>query len=139
MPQLPTNEQRKERLAVSLADLDRVAPELRAGLLGGKLDLSGVVRVGQDRMEDVPAVVFCCDLLTAATVCDILRSHDRQHGDPPTGIYINKDRAWTRVTNGTVLTVVIDSKVLLNPAVFPVPKIDGAPPPAKKLFGRKDA
>lgn len=132
-------EERRERLAVSLADLDRVAPALRAGLLAGKLDLSQAIRVGQDRMEDVPAVVFTCDLLTAATICDILRSHDRQHGDPPTGLYINKDRAWTRVTNGTVLTVIVNGKVKLNPVVFPAALTDAAPPPAKKLFGSRDA
>ena len=135
MIEIPQDD-RREKLAVSLVDLDRVAPALRAGLLGGKLDLSRAIRVGQDRTEDVPAVVFSCDLLTAATVCDILRSHDRQHGDPPTGLYICKDRAWVRVTNDTVLTVVVGGKTRLNPAVFPAALTDAAPPPAKKLFGR---
>lgn len=130
--------ERRERLAVSLADLDRIDPSIRGSLLAGKLDLTKAIRVGQDRMEDVPAVVFSCDLLTAATVCDILRSHDRKVGDPPTGIYINKATSWSRVINSTVLTVLVDGKARLNPAVFPPNDVilSGPAPAVKRLGGK---
>lgn len=127
------SEGRRERLAVALADLDRVPPEIRAGLLGGKLDLSQAIRVGQDRMEDLPAVVFSCDLLAAATICDLLRSYDREHGDAPTGLYINRASTWSRITNSTVLTTLVGGKVALNPAVFPSATLAGTAPPVRVL------
>lgn len=123
--------QRNERLAVSLTDLDRVPMELRGPMLAGKLDLTQAVRVGTDRVEDVPAVAFTCDLLTAATVCDLLRSNDRKRGDPPTGLYICKDRSWTRITNSAVLTVLASGRVALNPAVFPEEAGPGTAPQPK--------
>lgn len=128
--------ERKERLAVALADLDRVDPSIRGKLLAGRLDLTSTVRVGQDRMEDVPAVVFICPLLEAAIICDVLRSHDRKAGDPPTGIYINKAASWSRVTNNTVLTVLVDGKARLNPVIFSDAVALGSAPKVVKL-GRK--
>lgn len=127
------SDDRRERLAVALTDLDRVPPEVRTHLLAGRLDLSQAIRVGQDRMEDVPAVVFSCDLLTAAIVCDMLRSNDRKVGDAPTGLYINKNQSWSRITNNTVLTVVINGKAKLNPKVFPSDAMVGTPPPVKRF------
>lgn len=122
------------KLAVSLTDLDRVDPIIRSRL-ALMLDLTSTIRVGMDRMEDIPAVVFSCPLLEAATVCDVLRNHDRQVGDAPTGIYVNKAQSWSRVTNNTLLTVLVDGKVKLNPAVFPEAREVGTAPTVK-LFRR---
>lgn len=124
--------ERREKLAVLLADLDRVAPSLRTGLLGGKLDLKTAVRVA----DEVAAVMFTCDLLTAAAVCDLLRSEDRRCGNPPTAVYVRRDRAWAKLPGSAVLTVVVRGEMRLNPVVFAVEKVDDLPPPAaKKLFG----
>lgn len=137
MPIIPSKDH-KHKLAIALPDLDRVSSEMRAKLLAGRLDLTQIIRVGQDRMEDVPAVVMTCDLLTAATICDILRSNDRQVGDPPTGLYLLKSTSWSRITNNTVLTVIVDGKVALNPVVFGGTLVEGKPLAAKAVtFGSK--
>lgn len=125
----------KERLAVALEDLDRVAPELRVKLLKGRLDLDNVLRhAGQHREEEVPAVPFTCDLLTAAIACDVLRSNDRKLGDELTRVYVLRESRWTRVTSKTVLTVIVEGKVRLNPEVFSIDKVVGAPPPRRAAF-----
>jgi hypothetical protein len=106
-----------ERLAVSLKDLNRMVPEVRRKMTEGKLDLTEIVRVGEK--ENTPALAFSCDLLTAATICDIIRSEDRRVGDTPTGVWIFR-RAWTRVGGGILLTIMVDGEVRLNPEVFSV-------------------
>ncbi len=131
MPKLPTTFQakvtpkavldRKERLAINLIDLDRVDSMIRHMLLGGKLDLShkNVIQVDKDRFDET-GVVFTCDLLTAACVCDTIRTHDKNAGDYPTRVYLFRARAWSKVSGATLLSVVEDGVVILNPEVFPV-------------------
>lgn len=128
-----------EKLAVALADLDRVDPELRGPLLAGRLDLTTAIRVGADRaIEDTPVVMFTCDLLTAATVCDILRSNDRKLGDQPTRLYIHRGQSWSRVNFNEILTVLVAGKVKLNPLVFPSVQLEAnTPPPKVKVLGKK--
>jgi len=115
-----------EQLAVSLFDIDRIPPTLRRNLLQGKLELSNIIRI-----LDKPAVVFTCDLLTAALTCDILRSNDRKLCDSPTEVFIKRSK-WSRVPSNTVLTVLgPTNKARLNPDVFSVPeeRVVLIPPP----------
>ncbi len=130
-------EERKERLAVALSDLERLAEQMRLKLLVGRLDLSQAIKVGDK--DEVPAVVFSCDLLTAATICDMLRSYDRAHNDPATRIYINRALAWSKLADNVVLTLLIDGKVKLHPLVFTEATRMGPSPIAKVLqFKRKE-
>lgn len=123
----PTDE-RREKLAISLEDTDRLTDATRQKFLAGRLEVVRWLRLG----EGEGAVQFTCDLLTAATICDILRSHDRECGDEPTRVYVNRGGdAWTRVPGATVLTAVgPDGAVTLNPATFPTrPTAEAAAPP----------
>jgi len=113
----------REMLAVSLRDLDRMAQEMRLRMLRSpdgkpRLDFSQAVPGGRD---DDPAVAFTCPLLTAATICDVIRSHDRQVGDPLTKVYLRSGSRWANVYGDVLFTLVgTDGKAQLNPAVFAV-------------------
>jgi hypothetical protein len=119
---------RPERLAISLTDVDRLPPELKRGFLAGRIDATKIIRVGaQRRTEEQPAVEFVCPLLEAATVCDMIRSHDRSVGDRPCEVFISRGtindtgrECWTRVIYATTFTVLINGKVSLNPELFTV-------------------
>ncbi len=78
--------QQAERLALNLFDCDRIEPIVRQMMLGGKLVLEPI-RVDPQRGDEV-GVEFSCDLLTAAALCDVIRSHDRELGDRPTRVYV---------------------------------------------------
>lgn len=107
----------RERLAVNLFDLDRMNPDVRAMLLGGKLDLAGgAIRVDDSRLDET-GVTFSCDLLTAASICDVIRNQDRIVGDYPTRIYVFR-RAWSRLPGDEVLTEVVVGKVRLRRRTF---------------------
>ena len=113
---------RRERLAVNLPDLDRVDPTVRAILVApfvSKLP-EDLIRADKDRMDEV-AVLFICDLVQAACICDTLRNHDRRAGDPPTRLYLQKKEggAWERLPGAAVLTVMEDGRAVLNPILFP--------------------
>lgn len=114
------NDDRTERLAIWVPDLDRIPEQMRAGILP-HLDLAKVHRVGQgEKNEEQPAVAFKCPLLQAALICDLIRAHDSGAGERPTELYLNRggDR-WPRVTYETKLTVMgPGGKFVLNPAVF---------------------
>lgn len=97
-------------LAVSLEDLDNLDHTLRAKLIADKLDLQrGIIRVGEDRKVEVPAIALCCEtkerLRIAALACDILRENDRKQGRNPIGVYIYKE-TWTRIPWNIELCVV---------------------------------
>ncbi len=110
---------RSVRLAIPMDDLQRVNVSVRAKLVSDKLDLSKIVRIDENRGRKVPALLFRCDLLIAAAVCDVLRANDRRAGENPTQVYVMRDRAWTRVTWNTLLTVQNEQgEIVLNPAVF---------------------
>ena len=118
---------RKERLAIRLDDVDKLPPEVRVGLLAGRLDLDKILRVGQgERAEDIPAVEFTCPLLEAALVCDMVRSYNRKVGDSPSEVYLhrgNDQSRYVRVIYADTLTVVVAGKPALNPKLFPKDRI----------------
>ena len=119
-------EDRRERLAVNLYDLTNVHELVRASLLGGKLDLAkeSVVWVDNSRLDET-AVPFICDLLTAASCLDVLRSEARKVNDPPIRAYIYRE-AWTRLPHYAVLVNIEDGKAVLSSEWFPR-KAEAAP------------
>jgi hypothetical protein len=142
MGRVPVVEERTEKLAIALDDLDRIHPSIKGGLLGAgycKVDLGNIFRVGEGRVKGGRAMVaFRCSLLEAATICDIVRSHDRKVGDPETFVYMKRGEEWCQVFGTKTLTVVADGKVALNPEVFtPLTKPEGAPPAKVVQFGRR--
>jgi hypothetical protein len=68
----------------------------------------------RENMEET-GLAFSCNLLQAASVCDILREHDGKVGQTPTRIYLRKVRVWQKLPGDCIL-VKYDR---LNPAVFP--------------------
>lgn len=131
----PNNGERRERLAVNLYDLDRLDPETKRKFFAGRLDTKHVdMRFDRAKDGDEAAVLLTCDLLTAATICDMLRSRDREMDDSPTRLYLKRE-AWSRLPSYVVLTIVKDGKVKLNPKVFPteVNPADIVPLPRKKV------
>jgi hypothetical protein len=118
MPRI--DDDRRESLAVNLFDLDRVDPTVRQILLAGKLDLTRVIRINPDRPDET-AVAFTCDLLTAACICDVIRTHDRAAGDHPCRVYLRRSKAWERLPGAAVLSVLDDGKAVLNPDLFGSP------------------
>ncbi len=130
------SEQKKdgERLAVNLFDLDRIDPTIRSMLLGDKVDLTAI-RVDKDRGDEV-AVAFTCDLLSAACICDTLRSHDKRAGDYPTRVYLFKRTAWSRVPGSIMLATVKDGSCTLNRTIFNVEVALAKPvaPPRSRVF-----
>lgn len=131
---------RTEQLACNVFDLDKVDPSVREKLkLSDKISRQTVdMRFDRVKESDEAAVVFNCDLLTAALICDILRSHDREMGDSPTRLYL-KRKSWSRIPSYVVLTVVVNGHTELNPEVFPtaVPLVDLVPLPPKRIHWSK--
>jgi hypothetical protein len=117
MPKIGQAE-RREKLAINLFDLDRVDPTIRQILLGGKVDLTNAIKMDKNRFDEA-GVAFICPLLQAASICDIVRSHDRELGDFPTRVYLMRVAAWEKLPNAAVLTLILDGKTMLNPAIFP--------------------
>lgn len=107
-------------LALNIADLTRVDPLIRGMLLQGKI-MRGEAPIWTDKSRgDECAVRMCCDLLTAATTADVLRSNDRKVGDHPLRTYISRDGiTWTKLPHSAVLTEVINGRVELAVKWFP--------------------
>lgn len=126
-------------LALNIHDAERMDPEMRVKMLKGRVDLGRVVDMRFDRTPEAKeaAVVFTCDLLSAAIIIDLLRSHDREAGDFATRAYIKKN-AWGRIPSNVVLTIKNgDQKTSLNPEIFG--NLEGArpvlvPPAVKPLI-----
>lgn len=120
--------ERKERLAISLVDIDRIPSEVRQIMLGGKLDATKAIKIDKTKLDEI-GVLFTCDLLTAGTISDLIRGHDKKLGDYPTRVYIQRAIAWERLPADTLLTIVKDGRVILNPKVFPdkLIEVDAAP------------
>ncbi len=132
------------RLALNIYDLtDRCDPIIQQKV-GPLLDLKHPLRMDFDRKEgeDEVGVAFSCDLLKAATICDLLRSHDREAGDRPIRLYLFR-KVWSRVPSGTVLTVLEDGKPRLDPRTFAEARVEleaapvVAPPPRRFTFGKR--
>ena len=130
-----------DRLAVNLADLDRIDPFVREAMgLAQKLDATAPIYTDPDRWDET-AVAFRCDLLTAACLLDVIRDHDRRAGAAVTRTYVNKGYGWVKLPGGTTLvlpgvsykgTTVADR---LNPDVFNVAaEHAAAPPKVERVF-----
>lgn len=105
-------------LAVSLADLGRAVPAVRAALLKGRADLTAPVLPDPGRPLDA-YVEFTCDLATAAAAVDVFRDHDRAAGDRPLRAVVRTPAgAWTPVPPTAVLSLLIDGRPVPNPDVF---------------------
>lgn len=111
---------RRERLAINLCDVTdeaRLSEFMRTTLLGGKLAETWINV--DPRQIDEAAVEFTCDLLTAACICDTIRTHDRLVKDSPTRVYLRRADAWRRLPGNVLLSIVSDGELKLNPIVFP--------------------
>lgn len=110
---------REVRLAINVFDLQRLAPAARASLLKGKMDeQAGTVRPDGGDVDEV-GVMFRCGLLTAATVCEIVRGYDRKAGDRPARVYVRRAGRWSRLAADAALTLQSSAGLILNPALFP--------------------
>lgn len=113
------------KLGINLFDLDQVDPDLRKKLLVDKegkerVNRANAVHVELDRISPTMAVVFTCDILTAALVIDILRSECRRLGKELIRGYINRGgESWARLLSRQVLTILDENrKPQLNPEIF---------------------
>lgn len=124
------SDDRKERLALSVEDLEN---HEHLDLCQGRLNLEqpfvaeAVSRKdskGVPQIYKVYAVEFNCTLLVAATICDMIRSRDREYGHTPSRLYIMRDTAWSRLPMDTVFTVRQEEILLLSPEIFPTPRAE---------------
>lgn len=141
-------------LAINLYDIQRVDPFIRSMMkLGEKLnkDPSEIIRVDENR-PDERGVVFVCDLLSAALLCDIIREHDKKSSEDPTRVYLRKGKGvWRKLASSEVLTVTrknngqvdgnsSDSLAVLNPKIFKSQKSSklerAGPSPSPPKFGK---
>lgn len=116
MPKIP--DQRPEKLGLNLFDLDMVHPDLRVRILQDRLDLTQAIKIDPTK-PDERAVVFRCDLLSAALACDLLWSEARREGDSLIRVYLFQNGRWKRVPDTTTFTALINEQAALNPKVFP--------------------
>ena len=110
--------ERRERLAINIADVMRYNLDVVAILLGGKLDTATPIRTDPDRIDET-AALFTCDLLGAATIVDTIWGHDRRSGTPPARAYLRKGTAWTKLPTQVPLTRLVGDTIHLNHEVFP--------------------
>lgn len=118
---------RRERLGLSIFDLDVLHPDVRRILLGGKLSL---VKDQVARIDGDAVAPFRCPLIEAAIAADLVRSECRRVGDPPPRLYISLASAWRRLPAEAVLTETVGGSPRLSERWFPpVPgEIPFAPP-----------
>lgn len=134
--------ERKYKLAVNLFDIGLLEPTVRDIMLGGKISLlkEDIVWVNTSRLDET-AVLFTCDLVTAAALLDVIRSQGRNGFLPLIRAYINRNAAdgkgsWSRLVHTEVLTVVENGKVKLNPDIFLTEKefVPGSPLTPKRVI-----
>ncbi len=129
-----------DRLGICLFDLDRIPPDIRVIMgLAHLVDRTRIVRVVKDRPDEM-AVVFICDLLAAACLCDTIRSWDKKAGDYPTRVYLCKSRMWERLPSKALLSLVdSNGKARLNPKWFTIRVLPGdlIPPPMEIPNGER--
>jgi hypothetical protein len=131
----PLKERRKEQLAINLFDLDKLETTLRLFVTGGKLDFKRPVRVGEAVAET--AIPFSCELLEAATACDVLQGELRKVKLDPVRVYLLKaafEANWVKLPVATQFTLIHGNEVILNPQVFGRKAAQDVPAVAKKLF-----
>lgn len=103
--------------------MDRIPHDARPIIIGKKVDprKEALIRFDEDKRDEI-AVPFICDLIRAASVCDVLRESDRGLGDSPTRVYIQSspDTPWRKVPGDVVLVFSKgDGTLVLNPEYFP--------------------
>lgn len=104
-------------LALSITDLGRAAPGVRAALLKGKIH-PDPVRPDPARPLEA-AVELTCALATAAAAADVLRDHDRAAGERPTRTWVRTPRGtWVQVPAHVMLSVIAGGRPVPNPEVF---------------------
>lgn len=113
----PKRDERPERLALNVFDLDRASKNLIVKVLGGKITKE-VVTVDSKR-EDEIGLLFSCSLETAALCSDILQSEYRREGLEPIRVYLFKRGGWVKLPFNAVLTVNHKGQIVLNPDWFP--------------------
>lgn len=121
LPLTSLSEERTEQLAICLFDLDRVDPSVYSMLIRGKLEAKPI-RMDEQKPEET-AVLFTCPLLDAAVTCDLLRSHDRETGDPTTRIWLrkSKEHSWIKQPTNALFSIVDERGLRLHPWTFPPP------------------
>lgn len=123
------------RLALPVSVLELIDPGLRERLsLASRLERTPI-RLDSDKVH---IVAFSCDLLTAALICDIIRSNDRKLGDRASPIYRQRSPGgkWVRASDTTVFTTTdTDGKAHLSVDVFPevIKPEDLIPPSPQKV------
>lgn len=103
-------------LGLNLLDISHINEHLRYQFLKDRLNLKEPVRLNKDTREDV-FLVFTCDTLLAALTIDLIRSEQRKANEAPVRAYIHK-KAWKKLPNDAVLTVLDGETPTLNPDVF---------------------
>ena len=106
------------RLAINVDDVIRLSQETRQRLLVGRLNQTYFKVDG--RAEPEAALEFCCPILEAAVICDVIRHQDIGVEDKVCRVYINRQTTWKRVPASAVLTVVDKGKPTLNREIFSV-------------------
>lgn len=102
------------RLAINVYDLERANPPKELAL--GRRLSQEIVWIDKNKKEE-KALPFVCDLITAATICDIIRNQARKDSKYPPRVYVKK-RDWKRLKESDYLTIVNNGTVILNPEVF---------------------
>ncbi len=117
MPKL----EEEPRLAIALEDLDLISAELRARLLGPKLERVNLT--GRLALDEIPVVEFNCSLIEAALVVDLMRNYCRESEVNPVRCWMadctqSQSKGWRRVPGKIILTLQRDGKTFLNPVLF---------------------
>lgn len=105
------------QVAVNLADITRIPQLIRNILLRDKVDLSYPIQTDKNKFDET-AILFTCDPLTAACVCDTMRNKDKTEGRYPTRCYVRTNKAWKKIAGSDKLAIVVDEQIVLNPKVF---------------------
>jgi hypothetical protein len=122
--------QSEERLAINLDDLGRMDPEVRQRMVTWRLDLEAPARATDDEV----VLVFKCPLIEAAKACDLVRSHDREVGDPETRVYRSQGGGpWNLLPPKAVLCSTAGGKCVLSPNVFRTAKPVHVPLPFERV------
>lgn len=128
----PASDDRPERLALNLFDVQHLHPTAQA-MLAGRFDGRKEALVWVDRTrQDETAVPLVGPLLEAAVLVDVVRAEASRFGDDCRA-YLCRATAWTRLPAAAVLTVVENGKPRLSAEWFPG-AVESAPyqPPAPR-------
>lgn len=130
----PATDDRPERLAINLFDLQHLHPFIH-GMLTERFDgrKESLIWVDRSRMDET-AVPLLGPLLDTACLVDILRAEASKFGNECRA-YLCRARAWVRLPASAVLTVVENGKPRLAEEWFPgaVESTPYQPPPPTRV------